>query len=293
MSEETADKSKGREALELFPGEETDDLKLLFSASAAAAEESGGGEEEPALNIALLSKEAGDLKELLRSMSLDDLLDYRERKSEVRRKAAGAQPTAADAQSTGAEPISPPGPERPGEKTADNAEAGAEETPLMTQVGAGLRPAADASYLERDLRLAGTVRARRQGEVFDPPDIEEARPVNKEAAEASEAPPPDSPEALQRRIADYEKGRRKSDSSGLQAVGFVFSFGFTVAAVIFAFWWIAEHLIAWTGWTWLMAPFILVGAVFGLFMGLYMMLPYLRSLDRNKASGRDKSLDKV
>lgn len=281
MSGETAETRKGAETADSFPGEETADLKKLISASAPAAEKSGG-EEEPALNIALLSKEAGALKELLSGMSLDELLDYKAQISQISWEKPGAETPSL----TGPDDR----PAEGGESSSERNEAEPEKLPLIE---AELRPKADASYLERDLRLAGTVRTRRQGEAFDPPDIEEAQPVSKEAAEASEAPPPDSPEALQRRIADYERGRRKSDSSGLQAVGFVFSFGFTVAAVILAFWWIAKYLIAWTGWTWLMAPFILAGAVFGLFLGLYMMLPVLRSLDRKITSGQDKTQDKA
>lgn len=278
MSGETAETRKGAETADSFPGEEAAELKKLISASAPAAERSGG-EEEPELNIALLSKEAGALKELLSGMSLDELLDYKARSSEIRWEEAAETPSLTDS-------------ERPsggGESCSEKAGAEPEEPPLIK---AELRPTADASYLERDLRMAGTVRTRRRGEAFDPPDTGEAQSVKTEAAKIASAPPPNSPEALQLRIADYEKGRRRLDSSGLQAVGFVFSFGFTVAAVILAFWWIAEYLVAHTGWNWLMAPFILAGAVFGLFLGIYMMLPYLRNLDRKKASAQDGGLDK-
>ncbi|MBQ7528372.1 AtpZ/AtpI family protein [bacterium] len=96
----------------------------------------------------------------------------------------------------------------------------------------------------------------------------------------------DSPEALQRRIERFKSksAQRRGGNRSLQAVGLVFSFGFTIAAVILAFWWLAGQLVNYTGWTWIEGPILIIGVVAGFFSGGYMLAPYMR--ERSKAENR-------
>ena len=73
MTENTAEKKVLAEAAEIFPGEDTADLKRLFSGSLPAAETADKDEEVPALNIAEINKDLGCLSEALSRMSLDEL----------------------------------------------------------------------------------------------------------------------------------------------------------------------------------------------------------------------------
>lgn len=271
MTENTAEKKVLAEAAEIFPGEDTADLKRLFSGSLPAAETADKDEEVPALNIAEINKDLGCLSEALSRMSLDELLDF---KSELKSRVPAEE-----------QPREEAGAGEGGTRPAALSETAA---PEVFPVKANLRPSADGSFLERDLKNAAMLSASVRSAVLEASENLEAPKTETEKAAGSAEPEPGTPEALQKRISEYESGKKSLDSSGLQALGFIFSFGFTVAAVVFAFWWMAEYAIAHTGWDWLMAPFILVGAIFGLFMGFYMMAPYLRNLDRKKGSGQDK-----
>ncbi len=88
-------------------------------------------------------------------------------------------------------------------------------------------------------------------------------------------PEPDSPEALRERIKAYQE-RPKEKNLMAQSLGIVFSFGFTVAAVILAFWWLGQRAVEYSGLAWLTYPFIIFGVILGLYSGALVLKPFLK-----------------
>lgn len=88
-------------------------------------------------------------------------------------------------------------------------------------------------------------------------------------------PEPDSPEALRERIKAYQE-RPKEKNLMAQSLGIVFSFGFTVAAVILAFWWLGQRAVEYSGMAWLAYPFIIFGVLLGLYSGALVLKPFLK-----------------
>lgn len=92
-----------------------------------------------------------------------------------------------------------------------------------------------------------------------------------------------SPEDLQERIEKFKSNsKRRGSNHSLQAAGVVLSFGFTVAAVIWFFWWLAGQLVTCTGCKWIEGPMVVVGVVVGLLSGLYMLVPYAHEKSKVK-----------
>ena len=94
-------------------------------------------------------------------------------------------------------------------------------------------------------------------------------------AEESPVLDPNSPEALRERIKAYQE-RPKEKNLMAQSLGIVFSFGFTVAAVILAFWWFGQRAVEYSGRTWLSYPFIIFGVLLGLYSGALVLKPFLK-----------------
>ena len=86
---------------------------------------------------------------------------------------------------------------------------------------------------------------------------------------------PDSPEALRERIKAYQE-RPKEKNLMAQSLGIVFSFGFTVAAVILAFWWLGQRAVEYSGMAWLAYPCIIFGVLLGLYSGALVLKPFLK-----------------
>lgn len=88
-------------------------------------------------------------------------------------------------------------------------------------------------------------------------------------------PEPDSPEALRERIKAYQESPKEKNLMA-QSLGIVFSFGFTVAAVILAFWWLGQRAVEYSGLAWLAYPFIIFGVLLGLYSGALVLKPFLK-----------------
>ncbi|MGM9991493.1 MAG: AtpZ/AtpI family protein [Candidatus Bruticola sp.] len=95
--------------------------------------------------------------------------------------------------------------------------------------------------------------------------------------EESAAPSSDSPEALRERIKAYQKQSREKNVMA-QSLGIVFSFGFTVAAVIMAFWWLGQRAAEYSGLSWLFYIFTIFGVLVGLYSGALVLKPFLREI---------------
>lgn len=96
-------------------------------------------------------------------------------------------------------------------------------------------------------------------------------PTNEELS----LPDPNSPEALRERIKAY-KEHPKEKNLMAQSLGIVFSFGFTVAAVILAFWYLGQWAVECSGRTWLAYPCIIFGVLLGLYSGALVLKPFLK-----------------
>lgn len=86
---------------------------------------------------------------------------------------------------------------------------------------------------------------------------------------------PDSPEALRERIKAYDAAGR-TDYSGIRAAGIVFTFGFTVVAVMLGFWWLGRKAAEFTGMGWLLYAGLFAGIFMGMFSGAVVLKPFLR-----------------
>lgn len=102
---------------------------------------------------------------------------------------------------------------------------------------------------------------------------------------------PRSPEALRERIRLYQQGEARQPGA-LQAVGVVFSFGFSIAMVILFFWWLGGQVEAASGSRGLFYLCVALGIVVGLYSGFLVLRPYLiqakRAEDKKKAQGEPK-----
>lgn len=105
----------------------------------------------------------------------------------------------------------------------------------------------------------------------------EVQAVSETLSQEEELPAldPNSPEALRERIRAYQE-KPKEKNLMAQSLGIVFSFGFTVAAVILAFWWLGQRAVEYSGNTWLSYPFIIFGVLLGLYSGALVLKPFLK-----------------
>ncbi|MGM9998082.1 MAG: AtpZ/AtpI family protein [Candidatus Bruticola sp.] len=87
--------------------------------------------------------------------------------------------------------------------------------------------------------------------------------------------PSDSPEALRERIKAYQ-GQSREKNIVAQSLGIVFSFGFTVAAVIMAFWWLGRRATEYIGQPWPFYSLTILGVLVGLYSGALVLKPFLK-----------------
>lgn len=103
-------------------------------------------------------------------------------------------------------------------------------------------------------------------------------------------PEPNSPEALRERIKAYQERPREKNLMA-QSLGIVFSFGFTVAAVILAFWWLGQRAVEYSGRAWLAYPSIIFGVLLGLYSGALVLKPFLKGALPVVPLAKDKAKD--
>lgn len=105
-------------------------------------------------------------------------------------------------------------------------------------------------------------------------EVQAISTVQEQDNESAE-PEPNSPEALRERIKAYQERTREKNLMA-QSLGVVFSFGFTVAAVILAFWWLGQRAVEYSGRAWLAYPCIIFGVLLGLYSGALVLKPFLK-----------------
>lgn len=134
-----------------------------------------------------------------------------------------------------------------------------------------------SEYEVSNFTAASEKKAQIQAVSTAPPEDEEVPPLD-----------PHSPEALRERIRAYQEKSREKNLVA-QSLGIVFSFGFTVAAVILAFWYLGQRAVEYSGLAWLAYPFIIFGVLLGLYSGALVLKPFLKGALSTAQSAQDKA----